>query len=210
MKNLIIIGARGFGREIYNVATQCKEFNNEWIIKGFLDDNKNALDGFENYPPILSSVEDYEVQENDLFVCALGEVKYKAKYINLILGKKGTFTNIIHPTAIINMNVKLGVGVIICPFTYISNDVTIGNFVTIQTHSAVGHDVKIGNYCQINALTFFGGFSILEDSVTMNPGTMLVPKKRIGEATVIGINSTVLKDTKPNVTAFGTPAKEIF
>jgi sugar O-acyltransferase (sialic acid O-acetyltransferase NeuD family) len=210
MKNLIIIGARGFGREIYNVATQCKEFNNEWVIKGFLDDNKNALDGFENYPPILASVEDYEIEENDLFICALGEVKYKAKYINLILGKKGTFTNIIHPTAIINMNVKLGIGVIICPFTYISNDVTIGNFVTIQTHSAVGHDVKIGNYCQINALTFFGGFSTLEDSVTMNPGAMLVPKKRIGEATVIGINSTVLRDIKPNVTAFGTPAKEIF
>jgi hypothetical protein len=84
MKNLIIIGARGFGREIYNIATQCKEFNSEWLIKGFLDDNKNVLDDFKNYPPILSSFEDYEVQEDDLFICALGEVKFKEKYINFI------------------------------------------------------------------------------------------------------------------------------
>jgi sugar O-acyltransferase (sialic acid O-acetyltransferase NeuD family) len=210
MKNLIIIGARGFGREIYNIATQCKEFNNEWLIKGFLDDNKKALDNFKNYPPILSSVENYEVQEDDLFICALGEVKFKEKYINLILGKKGNFTNIIHPTSIINMNVKLGVGIIICPFTYISNDVIIGNFVTIQTHSAVGHDVQIGNYCQINALTFFGGFSTLENSVTVNPGAMLLPKKHVGNGAILGINSTSLKDIKSNTTVFGTPSKEIF
>jgi sugar O-acyltransferase (sialic acid O-acetyltransferase NeuD family) len=209
MKNLIIIGARGFGREIYNVATQTKEYNTKWIIGGFLDNKEDALDGFKGYPPILSSVEDYEVQENDLFICALGDVKYKKKYVSLILGKGGKFTNIIHPTSIININVKLGIGIIICPFTYISNDVIIGNFTTIQTHSAIGHDVQIGDYCQINALTFLGGFAEIEEGVTMNPGSGVVPRGNIGENTVVGINSTVLKNTKPNSTVYGNPAKEI-
>lgn len=209
MKNLIIIGARGFGREIYNVATQTKEYNTKWIIGGFLDNKEDALDGFKGYPPILSSVEDYEVQENDLFICALGDIKYKKKYVSLILGKGGKFTNIIHPTSIININVKLGIGIIICPFTYISNDVTIGNFTTIQTHSAIGHDVQIGDYCQINALTFLGGFAEIEEGVTLNPGSGVVPRGNIGENTVVGINSTVLKNTKPNSTVYGNPAKEI-
>jgi len=209
MKNLIIIGARGFGREIYNVAIQTKEYNTKWTIGGFLDNKEDALDGFKGYPQILSSVEDYEVKENDLFICALGDVKYKKKYISLILGKGGKFINIIHPTSIINMNVKLGIGVIICPFTYISNDVTIGNFTTIQTHSAIGHDVQIGDYCQINALTFLGGFAEIEEGVTMNPGSGVVPRGNIGENTVVGINSTVLKNAKPNSTVYGNPAKEI-
>ena len=209
MKNLIIIGARGFGREVYNIATQVKEYNTEWTIKGFLDDKSNALEGFTKYPPILSSVEDYQVQDEDLFICALGDVIYKKKYINLILVKGGKFTNIIHPAAIINNNIKLGTGVIICPFTYISNDVTIGNFVTIQTHSAIGHDVKIGNYSQINALTFFGGFVELKEGVTINPGANIAPKKIIAENTIVGLNSAVLKNTKPNCTVYGNPAKEI-
>lgn len=210
MKNLIILGARGFGREIYNIASQTKEYNNEWIIKGFLDDKKDALNDFKNYPPILSSVEDYEIQENDVFICALGDIKYKKKYINLILGKGGKFINIIHPTSIININVKLGVGIIICPFTYISNDVTIGNFTTIQTHSAIGHDVVIGDYCQINALTFFGGFSQIEEGTTMNPGSGVAPQGIVRENTIVGINSTVLKSTESNCTVYGNPAKKIF
>jgi sugar O-acyltransferase (sialic acid O-acetyltransferase NeuD family) len=210
MKNLIIIGARGFGREVYNIATQTKEYNVNWTIKGFLDDDKEALNPFKGYPEILNSVEEYEVQDNDIFICALGDTKFKKKYISLILGKGGHFTNIIHPTSIINMNVKLGLGIIICPYTYISNDVTIGNFTTIQTHSAIGHDVQIGDYCQINALTFFGGFSQLEDSVTMNPCSGVAPRGSVKENTVVGINSTVLKTTKSNCTVYGNPAKEIF
>jgi sugar O-acyltransferase (sialic acid O-acetyltransferase NeuD family) len=206
MKNLIIIGARGFGREIYNVALQTNQFN----VKGFLDDKTDALDNFSNYPPILSSVEDYEIQDNDLFICALGDVVYKKIYIQKILAKGGKFTNIIHPTSIINSNTTLGIGFIICPFTYISNDVTIGNFVTIQTHSAIGHDVKIGDYSQINALTFFGGFSIIESGATINPSSNIAPGKRVGENSIVGLNSAVIKDIKPNCTAYGNPAKEIF
>jgi sugar O-acyltransferase (sialic acid O-acetyltransferase NeuD family) len=209
MKNLIIIGARGFGREIYNIATQCKEYQKEWIIKGFLDDKLDSLDEFVNYPKIISSVEDYEVQKEDVFICALGDVKYKKKYVSLIMVKGGKFVNIIHPTSIISNNTKLGLGIIICPFTYISNEVIIGNFVTIQSHCAIGHDVKIGEYCQINALSFFGGFSKLEDGVTINPGSMILPKKVIGENSTIGINSSVIGNIKPNKTVYGNPAIEI-
>lgn len=210
MKNLIIIGARGFGREIYNLAIQTKEYNTKWVVKGFLDDKVDALQGFNGYPPILSSVEDYQIQEDDLFICALGDVDYKKKYADLILVKGGRFINLVHPTAIINTNVKIGVGIIISAFTYISNDVTIGNFVTIQTHSAVGHDVKIGDYCQINALTFFGGFVELKDSVTVNPNASIAPKKTVAEHTIVGLNSAVIKNTKPNCTVYGNPAREIF
>ena len=118
MKNLLIIGARGFGREVFGISTQTKEYNNDWIIKGFLDDKVDALEGFNNYPSIISSVEDYEVQEDDLFICALGDVIYKKKYIKMILDKGGLFTNIIHPSSMIGLNSKIGNGVIICPFTY--------------------------------------------------------------------------------------------
>ena len=85
MKNLVIIGARGYGREVYNLATQCKGFNKEYVIKGFLDDNTEALNSFEGYPQIISPVEIYVPKENDIFVCALGSVKWKKHYVELIL-----------------------------------------------------------------------------------------------------------------------------
>ena len=35
MKNLLIIGARGFGREIYNLALESIGYGTEFTIKGF-------------------------------------------------------------------------------------------------------------------------------------------------------------------------------
>lgn len=89
MKSLIIIGARGFGREVFDLAKECSGFGSEFYIKGFLDDKKDALVSFSNYPPILDSVEKYKIQENDIFVCALGDVVDKKKYVSLILAKGG-------------------------------------------------------------------------------------------------------------------------
>ena len=209
MKNLIIIGARGFGREIYNLAKQTKEYNVEWTIKGFLDDKKTALDEYKGYPQIISSVEDYEVQEDDVFICALGAVKQNKKYINLILEKGGKFINIIHPSAAINMNVKLGIGIIIFHFSYIGNDSTIGDFTTIKSHAAIGHDVTIGNYCQINALTFIGGFAKIGTGTTIYPSANISPKKRIGDNVIVGINSSILNTIQDNYSVYGNPAKRI-
>lgn len=54
MKNLLIIGARGFGREIYNLALESIGYGTEFTIKGFLDDKKEVLDGYDGYPSIIS------------------------------------------------------------------------------------------------------------------------------------------------------------
>jgi sugar O-acyltransferase (sialic acid O-acetyltransferase NeuD family) len=211
MKNLLIIGARAFGREIYNIAIQTKEYNNEWVVKGFLDDDKSAISEFAlNYPPVIDSVKNYKIQPNDVFICALGDPQIKKQYIQDILLKGGQFINIIHPSAVINpINVQLGVGIVICPLTYISNDTNIGNFVTIQTHVALGHDVVVGDYSQINALSFLGGYAKIGSEVLVNPSANILPKKSIGHNSSIGINSSVLNHVKDNISVYGNPAKQI-
>ena len=211
MKNLIIIGARAFGREIYNIAIQTKEYNTEWVVKGFLDDDKSAIAEFaSDYPPVIDSVKNYKIQPNDVFICALGDPEIKKQYVQEILIKGGKFVNIIHPTAVINpVNVDLGAGIIICPFTYISNDTTIGNFVTIQSHVALGHDVVIGEYSQINALSFLGGYVRVGSCTTINPGATIAPKKHIGNNVSVGINSSVLGKIADNQSVYGNPAKRI-
>ena len=62
MKHLLIIGARGWGREVYNMLPDCIGYGTEYEVKGFLDDKADALDGMPGYPPIIDSVEHYEPQ----------------------------------------------------------------------------------------------------------------------------------------------------
>ena len=50
MKQLLIIGARGWGREVCDIAKACIAAGAEFLVKGFLDDKSDALDGYDNYP----------------------------------------------------------------------------------------------------------------------------------------------------------------
>lgn len=209
MKNLVIIGARGFGREVYNLAMDCIKAGAQMQVKGFLDSKSDALDGFDNYPSILSSVEDYQIEPDDVFICALGDVKYKELYVNKILGKGGEFTTLIHPQAIVGQNTKIGKGCIIRTICSVSCDITIGDFVSIMGFVNIGHDAKIEDWCHIGAYSFMGGGSLLEKRVTLHPGCKILPKKRIGENSIVGAGSVVLRNVKANSTVFGIPAKRI-
>lgn len=84
MKHLVIIGARGFGREVYHSAIDSIGYGTEFDIKGYLDDKSDALSQYEGYPAIIGSVETYQPQADDVFICALGDVKWKKHYAQII------------------------------------------------------------------------------------------------------------------------------
>mgnify|MGYP005840768655 CR=1 FL=1 len=210
VKSLLIIGARGYGREVYHLATQCREYGKEWDIRGFLDDNSAALEGYSGYPPIIGPVETYQIQPGDLFVCALGDVNQKHKYVNIIEDKGGVFTSLIHPSSIISPNTVFGEGIIVSQFLNISCDCKLGNFVTLQPYAEVGHDVIIGDFAHLNVHSFLGGGVKLGNFVTVHTGAKVLPRLTIGDNSVIGAGSVVTKNVPGGCTVFGNPAKVIF
>lgn len=209
MKNLLIIGARGFGREVYAIALESVGYGEDFLVKGFLDDKSDALDGYKDYPPIISSCEAYEIQKDDVFICALGFPNMKKKYASIILEKGGKFINLIHKRAYIGKNTTLGTGCIVGREASISCDIKVGDFVTIQGFSAIGHDAVIGAWCHLNTYSFMGGFSALEDEATLQTGAILVPHKKVGRRSVLGANSVAIKNIKDDITAFGLPAQKV-
>lgn len=209
MKNLLIIGARGLGREVYDLARYCYGYGTEFIVAGFLDDKTDALSGLSGYPPILSSVENYEPKDNDIFACALGNPFYKKKYADIILERGGRFIDLIHPNVHIGNNCVHGQGLIMFNNSHIGQDVTLGDFVTFDGQGSVGHDCHIGSYTHIGAQASVAGYCIISECVTINPGAHIIPHCKLGENAVIGIGSVVINKVKPNTTVFGNPAKRI-
>ena len=208
MKELVIIGAGGFGREIYNTAMECEEYGSSYTIKGFIDNLYEKME-YTGYPPILGRIDDYIPQENDVFVCALGDVKWKKRYVQMILDKGGKFITLIHKTAYISKNVKIGQGCLILADTRIQCDAKVGDYVTIQPKAIIGHDVVIEDWCMINAFADCGGASYLEEGATLHTHSFIMPTKRVGANAVIGACSFAVRNVKPNTVVLGVPAKEL-
>lgn len=209
MNKLLIIGARGFGREVYNLFLDCKASLGDVECKGFLDDKADALDGYAGYPPIISSVEDYDVKPEDLFICALGDVNYKKLYADKIIAKGGRFITLIHPSVAIGSNTTIGSGCIILNNTFISCDVNIGDFVTVMHSVVIGHDSSVGSCSHIGVMAFMGGFSSVGSNATLHPGVRLLPHKCIGDNAIAGAGSVIINNVKPNTTVFGAPARKL-
>lgn len=209
MKHLIIIGARGAGRETFLTATKSFGYGHEFDVKGFLDGKADALDGLEGYPPILSPVETYQIAENDVFVCALGDPKWRKYYADIILGKGGKFITLIDKTARIGRNANIGNGCIIRDYAMISCDVFIGDFTYIQPFTVIGHDAVVGNYCHLNTYAFMGGYSAMEDMAVIHTRGTLIPHKKMGKESIIGAGSVAMTNVKSGTTVVGIPAKRI-
>ena len=206
MKKLIIIGARGAGRESFVTATQSNGYGRDFEIKGFLDGKADALDGMNGYPPILSSVEDYYVESDDVFICALGDPKWRKYYSDLVKEKGGEFISIIDKTARIGKNVLIGKGCIIRNGADLSSDIKVGDFVYIQPYTVIGHDSVIGDYCHLNTYSFMGGGCYLGDMSIIHTGGIVLPHIRVNNNAIVGAGAVVIKNVKPNTTVFGNPA----
>ena len=106
IKDLIIVGAGGMGRTMYDLAQESIGYETYYVIRGFIDDNLNTLKGFDNYPPVLGTISDYIPQNNEVFVCSIGGHARRVCMEKLI-EKGALFISLIHKTARIGTNVKM-------------------------------------------------------------------------------------------------------
>lgn len=206
IKNLIIVGAGGFGREVYTWARQTWGFHGEWRFKGFLDDNPGIYDPSLHPKPVIGRVRDYARDGEDFFLCAVGKPKIKAQLGELLLEKGLRPATLIHPSVVMGRRVEIGDGSILCPNVVLTCDISVGRFVTLNVATAVGHDSKIGDWSQTSAFCDLTGASRVGQRVFFGSRASLLPGITVGDDAVVGAGSVVVRDVSVGATVFGIPA----
>ncbi len=208
MKNLIIIGAGGMGRTIYSNALESIGYGEKFIVKGFIDDNLQALDDFDNYPSIIDTIKNYIPQSDDVFVSSIGGAS-RRPCMEEIICRGGEFIELIHQTARIYTNAKLGKGNFIGAYSVIGNDAEIGDYNMIQSYTVIGHDAKIGNWNRIDThVTCVGGI-VIEDDVNIHTSAVISHNVTVEKGAHVGALSFVIKKVKAGTTVMGIPAKKL-
>ena len=208
MKNLIIIGAGGMGRTVYSNALESVGYGKQFVVKGFIDDNLQALEGFPNYPPVIDTIRDYQPQADDVFVSSIGGASRRA-CMEEIIRRGGEFFSLIHQTVRLLTNVKLGKGNFIGAYTVIGNDAEIGDYNMIQSYSVIGHDARIGNYNRIDTRVTCVGEVVIEDEVNIYTSAVISHNVVVETGSSVGAQSFVIKKVKAGTTVMGNPAKKL-
>lgn len=206
MKQLLILGAGGMGKEIDYMARHSLGYGTEFVIKGFLDFPNPDWDT-SKYPPIIGLEDDYEIQPEDVFTCSIGDVHLKRRICEKMKDRGATFLTLISEKAQFDGNISLGDGCIIDSYVRIGADVIIGENCLIQTSAIVGHDAKIGDYCRLDCRSLLVGGVVLNNNVTIHTNAVVSHNVIIEDDATIAALSFVIRKVKAGKTVCGNPAK---
>ncbi|GEM47601.1 transferase [Deinococcus cellulosilyticus NBRC 106333 = KACC 11606] len=207
----MIVGAGGFGREVYAWVMQTPEFVEQHDIKqiAFVDNNLKATEGYGEYPSVIGGVEEFQPGRDDVLLCAVGNPFIRQKLVETLKARGGRFVTFVHRSAIIGLHNVLGEGSIVCPNSVLTVNITVGQFVILNVGSLLGHDVQIGDFVTLSPHCDLTGGVHVGSFCQFGTGVRVIPGIKIAEDVKVGAGSVVIRNVEARTAVFGFPAKKI-
>lgn len=208
-KRIIILGTGGFARECHQWLLDIQSGDPSIAFRGFLDMRSNLADFPDLDSLYLGPEEDYTFEDNDHLVIGVGDPTVREKLYLRYRNAGVPFYSLVHPSAIIGRNCRLGQGNIICPGCVFTCDISIGQGNLFNLCTTLGHDVCVGDYNVISPHVDITGWARIGDLNTLGTSVVFLPKSQLGSRCKIAPGSVVYKGFKDNVIAKGNPATRI-
>lgn len=210
MKDIVIIGSGGFGREVKLLIDDINRYQKQYNLLGFYDDaftEGQIVNGCK----VLGNLDDLKKITSPIAIAiGIGNPEIKKKIAKEFTESHFDFPTLIHPSAIVgNDDVVIGRGSLICAGCIITCNIEIGDFVTLNLVCTVGHDTIVGKYVSVMPGVNISGEVSIEEGVYIGTGAKIINMLTIGKYSIIGAGAVVSKSIPENCTAVGIPAKPI-
>jgi len=211
LKQIVIIGAGGHGREVADIARHQGQVNNEIKALGFVDDNRDlhgqSLDGL----PVLGDWSWFESADHKdiAVVCAVGSPQICRRLVERANALGLSFASVVSPLARISSFARLGQGVTIFPNVVINTGAFIDSYSILNVAATVSHDVIVGCYSNINPGAHLAGNVTIGEGCYIGMGANVIQGRTVGAWSVVGAGAVVIRDLPDGVTAVGVPAEII-
>lgn len=222
IKKIVIFGTGAVAAEITSQLEDSDWGEKVGIqIKGYVTSVKNGIENWHKYnysSPYLGHFDDYEIQDDDYFVVAIGDnPKVKREIVTQIKQKNGKFITLIHPTAIVAKTAVIGEGNILDPFTIVGPNVHLGNFNLLTSQTIISHDCNVGDF-NFFATSLLCGHTHVGNDNYFGIRATTIPYVAIGDHNIIqagmvvdksiGNDTTILHRFKEKVMVLSVSSKE--
>ena len=209
LKDIVIIGAGGVGRETALIIQDINKVNKEWNLLGFIDDNADIKGSKVNGYEVLGNLSFLENYNKEIYVvCAIANYKIKKTIIEKLKNNTNIkYATLVHPSTKINNTVEIGEGCIVYQNVILTANISIGNHVIISPRCGIGHDARVENYCSLLWNVSVSGNVLLKEGVLLGSASTIIQGLTVGEGSILGAGTVVIRDIADNVTAVGNPAR---
>lgn len=205
---MLIIGAKGFAKELLEVCHQLGETEN--LV--FYDDLSNDLpEKLYRQFDILrseSEVKSYFEKGDNRFSLGLGGTALRKKMAEQFTNWGGELTSLISPKANIgSFGVEIACGVTILAGATITNEVKIGKGLLMYPNAIITHDCILGDFIELSPGATILGNCTIQALSQIGANATILSGIRISEQCTVGAGAVVTKDVEANKTVKGIPAK---
>lgn len=211
MKDLVIYGTGGLGRELMEIVEEINQKGEKWHILGFVDDGREKGAMVCGYP-VLGGFDFFRSHAGSIGVvfgfadCALKEsLYYKIKEVC----PGFYFPVIVHPSSYVSPRAALDEGVVITRFCVVNVGARVGKCVLINENSGVYHDCAVGDFASVMPAVRISGNVSVGKRAYIGVQAAFRQGLAIGSDTVVGMGSVVIRDVPDGCTVVGNPARII-
>ena len=208
-KDLLIIGAGGFGRETYCLVQAINAVNETWQILGFVDDvepDQTKLNRLGT--KWLGSRAVLETFQGASYVVAISNTNVRRELVEIAEQSDLNSATLIHPNVNIGLDVHIGPGSILNAGVSLTTNVVLGAHVQLNPGVLVGHDTEISDFVSIYPGATIGGNVQIGVGSTIGANVTVLQGISIGHFAVLGAGSVVTKSVSNFAIAKGVPARQ--
>jgi len=209
MKDLVIYGAGGFGRETAWLIQQINRHSPRYHVIGFCDDGKQVGEVVDQLPVLGGMGYLNGVTEELRVAIAIADPTTREKIRNQLTNTQLKFPTLVHPSVVISEGCRLGQGSIICADVVMTVDVSIGSFVIVNLKCTLGHDSKIEQYSSLMPSVNVSGNVSLGRGVYVGAGAILLQGVSVGNYSLVGAGAVVNKSFDQYKKIMGVPARAV-
>lgn len=204
MKNITIIGAGGHTRSSINLL---KQYFTKASFSIYDDNYNHKVEEYIDDVKVVGTISNINNTMQDIFL-SVGDNKKREEYFNTF-NKIIVKENLIHTSAYLEKNIKLGLANQIFGNAYINSYVEIGDDNIINTSAILEHEVKIGTHNHISVGAKLCGRVSLGDRCFVGAGAIVIDKITICNDVIVGAGAVVIKNITEKGTYVGNPARKI-
>lgn len=211
MKDLVIIGTGGVGRETALIVEAINRVEKQWNILGFVDDDANKIGKVINGYEVIGDRNFLGNYDKEIYtVCAIANYNVKKSIISMLKNNKNiNFPTLIHPSVELNNSIKIGEGCIVYQNVIMTANINIGNYIIISPKCGIGHDSNVDDFVSLLWNVNVSGNVTIREGVTIGSGATVIQGITVDERSFIGAGSVVIRDIVKDKIAVGVPSKYI-